>query len=391
MNIFAAGVASGGLVAWLALLALRGQFWRSDCVLDPDGSELEASGAWPDVCAVVPARDEASVLSETLPTLLGQHYPGRFWIVLVDDRSSDGTGDLALDLAREYGQSERLTLVRSEALLPGWSGKLWAMAQGVRRGEAFAPEYWLFTDADIAHHPDNLAALVRQAQADRRDLVSQMVRLRCRSVWEVLLIPAFVFFFQKLYPFSWVNDPAQPTAAAAGGCILVRREALERAGGLAEVRGSLIDDCALAAAIQRSGGRLWLALSRRTRSLRPYPGLDSIWKMVARTAFTQLDYSFATLALTVGAMGFLYLAPPVLALVGLVTAQPPVALPALLAWLLMAVAYLPTLRFYEQPPWLALALPLIAVLYVAMTIDSAYRHWRGEGGAWKGRVYGGDQ
>lgn len=381
-----AGLALAAAVGWAGLLGWRGRFWRCEAVLDPEAADLP-QGALPPVVAVVPARDEAEVLGETLLSLLTQNYPGLLHIVLVDDRSGDGTGALAEALARAYGCEERLTVVPGETLLPGWSGKLWAIEQGLRRGEALEPEYWLLTDADICHHPDNLAALVQKAQQENRDLVSLMVHLRCRDAWEVLLIPAFVFFFQKLYPFFWVNDPNDSTAAAAGGCILVRRTALDRAGGIADIRDCLIDDCALAVQVKRTGGNLWLGLTRRTRSLRSYTGLGQIWKMVARTAFTQLDYSPALLALTVAAMVLLYLVPPTAFLAGGLTASPLLVALGGAGWLAMAVAYGPTLRFYELPPWLAPALPVIAALYTAMTVDSAWRHWLGEGGSWKGRVY----
>jgi hopene-associated glycosyltransferase HpnB len=262
------------------------------------------------------------------------------------------------------------------------------MDQGIQQAQTLfsLPEYLLLTDADIEHDPANLRQLVAKAEREELDLVSLMVLLRCQSWWERLLIPAFVFFFQKLYPFPWVNDPSKPIAAAAGGCILLRRTALAEAGGIQVIRQALIDDCALAQAIKSNQGRIWLGLSASTRSLRPYPSLETIWEMVARTAFTQLNYSPLLLGGTLIGLLLIYGIPPLaVILVGLVGW--PVALAGLAGWILMAWAYLSTLRLYRCSPWLAFCLPAIALLYTAMTLDSALRHWRGQGGAWKGRVY----
>ncbi|MBD2104901.1 glycosyltransferase [Leptolyngbya sp. FACHB-261] len=355
-------------LAWLWLLLFRGQFWRCDQHLEP--SEFSASEStnesktWPSVCAIVPARNEADVLPQTLPTLLQQDYPGPFQIILVDDRSEDGTGEVA----RSLDSNGRLKVIQTEPLPSGWTGKLWAMHQGVAQAQA---EFLLFTDADIAHSPQSLRTLVSKAQKEKLDLVSLMVLLRVQTFWERLLIPAFVFFFQKLYPFRWANNPARATAAAAGGCVLLRCQSLMQAGGLQTISGALIDDCALAALIKRSGGRVWLGLTRDVLSLRPYDTLSEIWNMVARTAFTQLDYSPWLLTGTVLGMVLLYLIPVL----------------TLGSWLLMSLAYWPTVRLYGSSPWWAFTLPLAGLLYTAMTIDSALRHWSGRGGAWKGRTY----
>ncbi len=373
-----------GIAIWIGLLLFRGGFWLTDVRLAADQTELDH---WPSVCAIVPARDEATVLSETLPSLLTQHYPGDFRVVLIDDRSKDGTADLARALAEEYGATQRLQVVSGSPLPAGWSGKLWAMEQGIQYAKQYQPDFWLLTDADICHDSENLRHLVAKAQTERLDLVSLMVRLRCRSFWEHALIPAFVFFFMKLYPFKWVNDPSNPTAAAAGGCILVGREILERAGGIDAIRNTLIDDCTLAAAVKKQGGKLWLGLGETTRSLRPYPDLEEIWRMVARTAFCQLDYSPWLLAGTLFGMTLLYLTPPIAATWGALTGDPALMFAGLLGWGLMALAYLPTVLFYGRSPLWSLALPGIGALYTAMTVDSALRYWRGEGGAWKGRVY----
>ncbi len=379
------GVSVLSLVIWVTLIGFRGQFWRADQRLDEKLIDLEE---WPSVTAVVPARNEADLLPVSLRSLLTQDYPGIFQVILVDDQSSDGTAEVARQVAQSLDANSRLKICSSSPLPIGWSGKLWAVEQGIQQSELQTPppDYLLLTDADVEHDPVNLRQLVAKAQQEKLDLVSLMVLLRCQSFWEQLLIPAFVFFFQKLYPFPWVNDPSKPIAAAAGGCILLRSTALAEAGGIQVIRQALIDDCALAQAIKSNQGRIWLGLSASTRSLRPYPSLETIWEMVARTAFTQLNYSPLLLGGTLIGLFLIYGVPPLaVILVGLVGW--PVALAGLAGWILMAWAYLPTLRLYRCSPWLAFCLPAIALLYTAMTLDSALRHWRGQGGAWKGRVY----
>jgi len=386
MSELGLGLTLISLGVWIGLIGWRGQFWRADQRLD---DEVEAQ-EWPTVCVVVPARDEASLLPVTMRSLLVQDYPGPFGVILVDDQSTDGTASVAQQVAETLQQTVRLEIHSSQPLPPGWSGKLWAMEQGIQQAQTLfsLPEYLLLTDADIEHDPANLRQLVAKAEREELDLVSLMVLLRCQSLWERLLIPAFVFFFQKLYPFRWVNNPEKATAAAAGGCILVRRTALARAGGIPAIRQALIDDCTLAQAIKTSGkGRIWLGLSSTTHSLRPYATLGTIWEMVARTAYTQLHYSPFLLLGTLLGMILLYGVPPVAAIFGGLTGNWPLAIAGLAGWLLMARAYLPTLRLYGRSPWLALCLPAIALLYTVMTLDSALRHWRGQGGYWKGRVY----
>jgi hopene-associated glycosyltransferase HpnB len=358
-------------LAWGWLLLFRGNFWTADQRLNGGGPDREF---WPDVVAVIPARDEAPTVGVTVASLLNQDYPGLVRVVVVDDGSTDGTAEAA-------GSDPRLTVVAGQPLEPGWTGKLWAMNQGLAKAAEVAPEarYVLFTDADIEHDPGNLRRLVDKAEWESLDLVSLMVRLRCESFWERLLIPAFVFFFQKLYPFRWVNDPDSRTAGAAGGCMLVRLLALREAGGLGPIRDRVIDDCALGALLKKEGP-IWLGLARDgTRSLRAYEGLGEIWRMVARTAFVQLDHSPFKLLGTLVGMTFLYLLPPASAFLGHPT--------GVAAWLLMALAYWPTLRLYERPAWEGLLLPLAGLLYTLMTLDSARRHWLGRGGAWKGRSY----
>lgn len=369
----------GGLSlgVWLYLAVLHGGFWRTTVRLPP-GDGVPPPASWPDVVAIMPARDEAALLPQTLPTLLGQDYPGRLRVIVVDDQSADDTGEVA----RETGAD----VVAGEGPPPGWAGKVAAMAAGVR--VAGTPEYLLFTDADIRYPRDALTRLVRAAWADRLDVVSQMVRLRTETRWERLVVPAFVYFFAQLYPFGRVNRPRRRTAAAAGGCMLVRRAALLEAGGLARIAGATIDDVALGRLVKHrpAGGRIWLGLSADIESARPYPALADLWRMVSRSAYTQLRYSPWLLAGTVVGLAVTYVLPPVATLAGLLTGAPLLGAVGLLAWLTMAATYVPMLRFYGQRGWFAVALPAVALLYLAMTIDSARRHRRGRGGAWKGRA-----
>ena len=386
------GLTSLSLGIWIGLLCLRGQFWRCDQRLENGQRESPQfkGDEYPSVCAVIPARNEAEMLPMTLRSLLQQSYPGEFTIILVDDHSTDGTAEFAQGMAEALLKRDRLQVIPAAPLPSGWTGKLWAMAQGIEKAENLTPlpDYFLLTDADIEHDVNNLNRLVAKAQEDDLDLVSLMVLLRCQSFWEKLLIPAFVFFFQKLYPFRWVNNPKYSTAAAAGGCILIRREALSRIGGIETLRDALIDDCTLGQAVKStSKNGIWLGLSQRTRSKRAYDSLTTIWDMVARTAFTQLNYSPWLLVGTLIAMTLVYIVPPVGGILAGLTGNWLVAIAGFTTWLLMAIAYLPTIRLYRCSRWLAFALPAIAFLYTLMTIDSARRHWQGKGGAWKGRVY----
>jgi hopene-associated glycosyltransferase HpnB len=385
-------------VAWAVLLTAHGGFWRTTQRLPPAGPTGPAH--WPAVVAVVPARDEAAVLPQTLPTLLAQDYPGPFSVTLVDDASTDGTGAVAARL----GQQARhpLRVVPGTARPAGWAGKPWAMAQGVAAtGQAEADaRYVLFTDADIAWTPGALRALVRAAEADDRVLVSQMVLLRTETGWEKAIIPAFVYFFAQLYPFRWVNRPGGRTAAAAGGCMLVRRDALAAAGGIDRIGSALIDDVALGRLLKRpsaggkTSGRIWLGLTTAIRSVRPYHGLTDLWQMVARSAYNQLRYSPLLLAGTLIGLAWLYVLPAASALAGLIalaagaTGPGPgtAAAAGLAGWAIMAASFLPMLRLYRLPWWRAPLLPVIALLYATMTADSARRHYAGQGGAWKGRV-----
>jgi hopene-associated glycosyltransferase HpnB len=367
------GIAAASLGVWLYLALGRGRFWRTSIRLPVAATE---PATWPSVVAVVPSRDEAQVLPQTLPTLLAQDYPGQWQVVVVDDDSSDESAAIAASLGAR--------VVRGTGPPSGWAGKVAAMQRGVEA--AGTPDYLLFTDADIAFPPDALRGLVTAAHANGLVLTSQMVRLRARSQWERLIVPAFVYFFAQLYPFALVNGPGH-TAAAAGGCMLVRHDTLVAAGGLTQIRGALIDDVALGRLLKRHG-RIWLGLTARIQSMREYPRLADLWMMVARSAYTQLRYSALLLTGTALGLLFTYVLPPVALVVGLATGAPLLALLGGLGWAVMALTYAPMLRFYGVQPLAAGLLPATASLYLAMTLDSARRHFAGRGGTWKGRVAG---
>jgi hopene-associated glycosyltransferase HpnB len=378
-------VAIFSLSIWLFLLLFWGNFWRADCLLD----KSQGLNDYPTVCAVVPARNEAEVIAANLTSLLNQDYAGQFSVVLVDDNSGDHTTEIALQTAAQLGKSDRLTVIAGKPLVTGWKGKLWAMHQGIESVSipANTPDYWLFTDADIQHDLHNLTQLVTKAETEDLDLVSLMVLLRCQSFWEKLLIPAFVFFFQKLYPFAWVNNPKRSMAAAAGGCVLISNEALTKIGGIASIKDALIDDCSLAQAVKSAGKNIYLGLSETTISLRGYDNLKVIWDTIARTAYTQLNYSPLLLAGTVIGMVIIYLIAPISMAWGLVTSNWLVFSICTVTWLLMIWAYLPTIKLYKISLAWAGLLPAIAFLYTLMTIDSAVKYYQGNGGAWKGRTY----
>ena len=387
-----AALALAALGAWLVLLLARGGFWRTNIrlpVMDP----ADQPSAWPSLAVVVPARNESDVLPCTLPALLAQDYPGPLSVYLIDDESDDGTAETACAIAA----GDRLTVLRNQPRPPGWMGKTWAMHAGVNAALGERPGYFLLTDADIRHPPDSARALVAAAMRHDLDLVSQMAMLRVASLWDHLLIPAFVMFFGMIYPFRWSNDPGNGTAAAAGGCMLVRAGALARAGGVESIAGAVIDDCALARRIKDHGrprgGRTWLGLSREVRSVRRYGGLNEIWSMVTRSAFAQLGFSVWRLAGTVFGLVLVFVWPPVATILGAVAvvgALPiaPAALflsSGLAAWALMTASLVPMLRWYGARTILALALPITAAIYTAMTVDSARLHWSGQGGRWRGR------
>lgn len=356
------------LAIWLHLLLGRGGFWLMRDSLIEDALPSPA----PTVTAVIPARNEADVIGRAVASLSAQQYPGAFHIVVVDDDSRDGTAAAA----RAAG-SEHLSVIHAAPLQPGWTGKLWAVSQGVQEAERLAPDYLLLTDADIVHPPEHLSSLVAHAKRGGYDLVSVMVTLRCQTLAERALMPAFVFFFFMLYPPAWIRDPRHRTAGAAGGCMLIRRETLERIGGITRIRGELIDDCALARAVKQEGGRVWLGLRTSAESIREYGTFGEIGRMISRTAFTQLRHSWLVLTGTAIVMALTYLAPPIAALSG--------SRWGMVAWLLMCVAYLPALRFYRRSVFWAPLLPFVAAFYLGATIDSAIAYHRGTGGLWKGR------
>ena len=377
-------LASLSLFIWLFLLIFWGNFWRSNQYIDENYPKLKS---YPTVCAIVPARNEAEAIERSLTSLLTQKYSGDFYIALVDDNSCDRTAEIATETARQLNKTHQLKIISGKPLMTGWKGKLWAMNQGIDCANQRSPDYFLFTDADIYHHPENLTQLVTKAETEKLDLVSLMVLLRCQSLWEKLLIPAFVFFFQKLYPFPWVNNPQKSIAAAAGGCILISSKSLEEIGGIATIKDALIDDCSLAKEIKQRDKNIWLGLSKKTISLRPYNNLKVIWDTIARTAFTQLNYSWLLLTGTLIGMFVVYMVAPLSLAIGILTGDYLLIKIAIVTLLLMTVAYIPTIKLYDLPVAWAFSLPAIAFLYTLMTLDSAVKYYRGKGGAWKGRTY----
>jgi hopene-associated glycosyltransferase HpnB len=376
----------GGAI-WFYLAFFRGAFWRPPEALPPAPGPLGGGAAWPAVTALVPARNEAAVIAASLASLLAQDYPGRLSIVVIDDASEDDTAALARRVASPES-ARSCQVVQARPLPAGWTGKLWALAEGLGASETETPpaQYLWLSDADIAAAPDTLTRQVAKAR-EGFALVSLLARLSCRSPWERLLIPPFVYFFRLIYPFAWVAAPERPTAAAAGGSILVDRRTLERVGGFAALRDQVIDDCALARAIKQRGGRpIWLGLGQDLKALRGYEGLEGIWRMVARNAYAQLRYGPHYLLLAALGLAVTFLAPPLLVLAWPWHGSVPGALFGLLAWGLMMATYAPTLRDYDQPLWQAATLPLAAALYGAMTLESAWRHHRGRGNPWKGRA-----
>jgi hopene-associated glycosyltransferase HpnB len=364
---YAVGAAS--LAAWLYLFFFRGGFWRIPVSADPPPAAATKSAA-----AVVPARNEETVIGKAIASLVNQDYTGPFHVFLVDDHSTDATIQAA-------GRHDRLSIVHAGPIPAGWTGKLWAVSEGLKQAGRLQPDYILLTDADIVHAPESLSRLLARAQAEDSDLTSWMVKLRCSKAAECALVPAFVFFFFMLYPPAWIANRRYQTAGAAGGCMLIRRSALERIGGIAAIRGELIDDCALARAV-KPDGRVWLGLTESAHSIRPYNTFAEIGRMISRSAFTQLDHSAWLLAATIAGMAVIYLAPPLL----LLTRDPLAILLGIAAWMLMSISYLPLLWFYKRSSGWAPLLPLIGLFYMGATVDSALRYWTGKGGEWKGRV-----
>ena len=363
---------------WMGLVLAHGGFWRAS---ERDDRVIAAAPkAWPSVVAVVPARDEADVIATSIGSLLAQDYDGDFRVILVDDSSSDGTADAARAEAKRLGREDRLEVLTGAPLAEGWTGKLWAVSQGVARAETYGPKYLLLTDADIGHTPHNLAALVAHADEMKLVLTSLMAELHCKTLAEKFLIPAFVFFFQMVYPFALVNRPGK-TAGAAGGCMLARTDALAKAGGIAAIRKALIDDCALGA-LMKQQGPIWLGLTHRAKSLRPYTTVGQIGRMVSRSAYAQLDYSPLKLVGVILGMGLLYVAP----MAELASSHLAARELGLGTWLMMALSFQPMLRFYRLSPLWGFALPVIGLAYTVFTVQSAVQMWAGKGGLWKGRA-----
>jgi len=374
-------LATIALLIWLILTFFRGAFWQLR-PFDDDLAVHPPLPSWPRIVAVLPARNEAETIARTVQSLASQDYPGEFQIIIVDDHSEDGTATLAQDAARSAGAAERVSLVEAAPLQPGWTGKVWALQQGVEKAEPLSADYFWFTDADITHAPDTLRRLVSRAESERFDMASLMVLLQAKTFPERLLIPPFLYFFLKLYPPRWVADRKARTAGAAGGCILLRRTALQRIGGISAIRQEVIDDCALARAIKRSGGAVWMGLTRKSVSLRAYDSFGEIRDLIARTAFTQLNYSGLLLLGTLAGMILTYLVPVALTF----HLQSLVWRLGLACWVLMTLTYLPTVRFYGLSPLWAPLLPLAAAFYSHATLLSAVRYWLGRGGQWKGRA-----
>ena len=363
------------LAIWLYLITAHGGFWLARERDDRDAPA--ATAAWPAVIAVIPARDEGDVIARSLGSVLAQDYPGPLRVILVDDNSSDGTGEIARTLIQGR---DRLTVLDGAPLPKGWTGKLWAVSQGVALAETEGPKYLWLTDADIAHAPDTLRTLIARAEARNLTLVSLMARLHCTTFAERFLIPAFVFFFQMVYPFGKVNRPGK-TAGAAGGCMLARRDALAAAGGIAAIRTALIDDCTLGA-LMKTTGPIWLGLTHRSVSLRPYETIGEIGRMVSRSAYAQLDYSILKLAGVLVGMSLVYAAP----LLDVLFGGAGLRAAGGLTYVLMALSFQPVLRYYRRSPAWGLALPIIGTVYGLFTLQSAVQTWRGRGGLWKGRV-----
>jgi hopene-associated glycosyltransferase HpnB len=379
MHLHIAAIAAGSVsaIVWIYLLVARGRFWLIYAA--PATTQTKNDGA---VAVIVPARDEAGFVAQSISSLLQQNYAGPLHVFLVDDGSRDGTSHIAREAADALGGGSRLTIIPAQPLPSAWSGKLWAVQQGIAAARALQPEFFLLTDADIVHAPDTISTLVSIAKTGAFDLVSFMVKLHCRREAEKLLIPAFVFFFFMLYPPAWIANAGRETAGAAGGCILIRPEALAKAGGIESIRNQIIDDCALARAVKRTGGRVCLAPTASSLSIRPYRSASDIGRMISRSAFNQLHHSALMLIVALAGLMLTYLVPIAL----LFSDHIPLVVLGAVIWFAMSVAYLPTVMLYRLSALWALTLPITAVFYMAATIHSALRYWRGRGGEWKGRV-----
>lgn len=376
MPVLITTVAALTVIIWSYLTFARGFFWRTKNVEPPATMDAGFPGT---VVAVIPARNEAALIGPVVTSLLNQSVAVP--VILVDDESTDGTADAARHAAEKAGKPDALVVISGKPLPAGWTGKLWSMHQGIEHAHALNPAWLLLVDADIVHGPETVANLGLIASCGSYDLVSYMVKLHCKSFPEKLLIPAFVYFFFMLYPPAWIRDSGHSTAGAAGGCMLVKAETLERAGGLESIRGAVIDDCSLARLLKQHGGRLWLGLTGQSHSLRRYETFSHIDRMISRTAFNQLKHSSLLLAGTIAGMVITYLAPPLLLLAHSKSAM----FMGAAAWAAMTITYSAMVRYYRMNPAWALTLPLAALFYLCATIHSALNYWTGRGGDWKGR------
>lgn len=378
MHLFTLAIVAGSIsvLIWVYLLLGRGRFWLMSPVQATAGEEIGS------VAVIIPARDEGGVIAQSVSSLLRQNYTGKTHIFVVDDESRDGTAQIARGAAAALQRESLLSMVTGQPLPPGWSGKLWAVQQGIEAASAMGPNYFLLTDADVVHAAHTVAQFLAAASKGGYDLVSLMVKLHCRKDTEKLLVPAFVFFFFMLYPPSWIADPRRKTAGAAGGCILIKSEALAKAGGISAIRDQIIDDCALAGAVKQSGGRVWLGLTASSQSIRPYRSVFDIGGMISRTAFNQLRHSGIMLLAAIAGLMLTYLVP----IMFLFSERGSLVVLGAALWFAMAVAYMPTIMLYRLNLLWGLTLPLAAVFYIGATIHSAVRYWMGRGGQWKGRV-----
>ena len=377
MSVLATSIATLTALTWSYLVLARGGFWRIKSA-KPDASDH--AGFSGGVVAIVPARNEAELIGRVITSLLNQSVA--MPVVLVDDESTDGTADVARRASEKAGKADALVVIQSKSLPAGWTGKLWSMHQGIERARAWNPAWLMLADADVLHDAETVANLGVIASHGRYDLVSFMVKLHCKSLPETLLIPAFVYFFFMLYPPAWIRATPRSTAGAAGGCMLLKTETLERAGGLESIRGAVIDDCSLARLLKQHGGKLWVGLTDKSQSLRRYETFSDVEHMVSRTAFNQLKHSSLLLLCTIAGMVITYLAPPLL----LLTRSRLAIIVGAAAWAAMTITYLAMVRYYRLNPAWALTLPLAALFYLGATLHSAVKYWKGSGGDWKGRV-----